>query len=246
MARDPNTPAAPATPAGPKPTLTMYATPAPPPAVGPSALITTVDEVVRQMNTLKNVGHVIAPFSRPSMIAKDFAIAVAVVQLDSTVDDRTGNGIDCYRPAFTGGDKASRALNKTGLRRLAQAIGINWLPFPFCRRVDSGHVPHYCEYTAEGRYRQFDGSMQPVRGTAAVDFRDNSDQIGGWTPAKWDALMAANRRTKSKDEQVFQINGWSEQRVRAARQKVLERAETAASSRTVWHFGQTIGSLLRS
>lgn len=210
-------------------------------ALSPETLgmLTTVEAIAAQMGALAKVANVISPFTRPSHLAPGFVVTVAVVQIDPTVDDRTGNGAEVYRASFMKADQ--RAFNRIALRRISAALGIDWLPFPHCRRVDDNSKTNYAEFTVEGVYRTFDGSVQKVRGTSACDFRDGSEQIGGWTPKLWADLVASNRaalgKKARKEDLDWNINGWSEQRVRQARAKVLERAETLAQNRAIRDIG---------
>jgi hypothetical protein len=192
---------------------------------GAVGMLVTVESISTQMQQLATVANVISPFSRPSHLAAGFAVSITAVQIDPTVDSN-GNGATCYRGSFMKSDE--RALNRVGLRLISNALGIDWLPHPYCKRIDPGTIPHYAEYTVEGVYRTFDGSVQKVRGTAAVDFRDGSEQIGGWTPAGWEKVKHIDRAN---------IGGWSEKRVKQARQKVLERAETMAQNRAIRDIG---------
>jgi hypothetical protein len=203
-----------------------------------AGLLTTVDAVTARMQEMTRVATVLSPWGqRPSHLAEGFAVSMAVVTLEPDVD-QYGNGAETYRGSFMKADQ--RAPNKVGLRKLSNALGIEWLP-QNCGRVDDGRRPHVCRFAVTGVYRTFDGAVQNLTGTAEIDFSDGSEQIGGWTPAAWAELMTKNKAALSagskKDELDWSVGGWSEQRVRAARQKVVERAETAAKNRAIRDIG---------
>ena len=230
-------------PAGQQPRPTE--SPVTPPAAGALAvrsdgvgrILTTVETISTEIVQLSQKANVISPFTRPSYLAPGFAVTMSVVQINPTVDD-DGNGVHCYR--MSNMDRDERALNRVALRLIAAALGIDWLPFPYSRRVDDNSKQNYAEYTVEGVYRTCDASIQKLRGTAAADFRDGAAQIGEWTPKAWAELVAKNtaaQRSGSKERLFWSINGWSEQRVRQARAKVLERAETLAQNRAIRDIG---------
>lgn len=206
---------------------------------GSLGLLTTAHQITDLMEKLRPVANILSPFTRPGMLAKGYAVSYTAVTIDSSVD-RFGNGSECYRGSFMKDDE--RALNRVGLRRVANGIGIEWLSYPHSRQVPDDHPhPYVCTFTVEGLYRNVDGSVGKCRGTAKVDFRDGSDQIGGWTPKAWAELLEINRAAMKKGtpkgDLDWNIGGWSEQRVKMARQKVLERAETAAQNRAIRDYG---------
>jgi hypothetical protein len=174
--------------------------------------------------------HVLAPAVKIGGIARHFGVNVSAVFINP--DPSAG---ECYC------DKAlmkedERALSRIGLQKIAQCAGISWLPAS--GRTDDRRIQHLWEYRAIGAYVGLDGAPQLLQGTAEVDLRDGSAQIGGWTPERWRELLAANAEaTRKGQKETWQIGGWSEARVLQARRFGLRLAETKAMLAAVRSLG---------
>lgn len=165
--------------------------------------------------------------------APGYALIASVVKVNAKVNE-DGQGAETYYDRGFMKSKDQRALNRVGLARVATAAGVKWTPN--CGRRDDGKTPNFWEYYAEGLVDTPDGSYQVVTGSVEIDLRDGSAQIGGWTPEQWAAVMKENER-KSRDEKVWNINGWSDKRVQQARSRGHALAETKAKNRAVRSLG---------
>lgn len=187
-------------------------------------LIVAASDFAARVQALQGKTNIVTPIVQISSLALDHAVNLCVVKIDPTVDSQ-GNGPMCYRDkAFMKEDE--RGLGRIGLDMIAAAAGISWLPHPHSRRTDDGRTPYLWSFTVVGAFTAMDGTIQTLPpGSAEVDLRDGSDQIGGWTPAKWRANNGQN------------IGGWSEKRVHQARRFGLALAETKARLRAIRSLG---------
>jgi len=190
--------------------------------------------------------HVLSPATRVWGFAAGFGVNVSMVVIDSTVHPDTGLGSETYFDRATmkapkNGDdvlvndpSAERAIALVGLSRIAACAGVMWDPHA-TRRTDDRRIVNYWEFTAWGSVLTIDGTAMPISATKEVDLRDDSAQIGCWTPAKWDALLAANASKSSG--KVWSINGWSEKRVIGQRAHGARLAESKAKAAAIRSLG---------
>lgn len=165
-------------------------------------MITTPQILADRIREWQDVAHVLTPAVQISAIAPQHAINVAVVVMDTKIDEK-GIGTDTYGPASDGRGlpwlkAGERALAKVGLLKIASAAGISWVP-EFTGRTDDRKTLHYWEYRAVGVYIGFDGRPQTIEGTVEVDLRDGSAQMKGFTPGQIDAARKSGlRQAESK------------------------------------------------
>jgi hypothetical protein len=194
-----------------------------------NAVIVDPNDLTKRIAEWKAAGfHVLSPAIKFTSFAKHFGANVGAIVIST--DPAAG---ECYL------DKGlmkedERAIGRIGLDRIAQLAGISWLPAS--RRTDSRTIQRLWEYVAFGAYVSYDGTPQIISDTAEVDLRDGSDQIGGWTPDGWKALVAKNA-TLPNDQRVWNIGGWSEARVSQARRFGLRLCETKAKSAAIRTIG---------
>jgi hypothetical protein len=132
------------------------------------------------------------------------------------------------------------SLNKIGLLHILQASGANvYAPTREFRDRYWWIVTHEADLlTFDGRY------VRLPPGTASVDLRDGSADIGEWAPEEWARRVAnanAIRERTPKDEQwkvkPEPINGWTYDRVLQARKFGLELAESKSLNRLARNLG---------
>jgi hypothetical protein len=195
----------------------------------PGGFIVSAAELTAKIQQWKAAGwHVLTPAIRVTSFAVGYGVNASLVELDSTIDDR-GRGLDVYFDKNTLKDD-ERGLSKIGLGKIASCAGVNWMPPPNSGRRDGYIHQNLWVYQIMGTYLSFDGSPQTIHGEKEIDYRDGSAQIGGWTPRDWQAVLD---RSKTDKNVKFNINGWSESRVRTARMNGAERAETGAMERAI-------------
>jgi hypothetical protein len=203
-------------------------------------LILDPEVLFNSINHWKAEGyHVLTPATRVQRFAPQWGASISMVLMDPTVDYDTGRGTDCYFDPGTmkrpGADveRHERGIARVGLARIARCAGISWDP-TFTVRVDSRQMLHFWEFRAVGVGMDFDGQPFTIQGTKEVDLRDESAQIGGWSPKVWrDELDAAQREKRGPKA----INGWTDRRVLGARAHGLQLAETKAMDRAIRSLG---------
>lgn len=203
------------------------------------SLIVDPGNLFEQMEDWRQKGyHVLTPATRIQRFAPNWGASVSMVLLNSTVDYENGRGTDTYfdpgnmkKPGAL--DTHERGISRIGLDRIARCAGISWDP-NFSVRVDTRLIMHLWEFRAVGVGMDFDGMPFTIQGTREVDLRDESAQIGGWSPQLWreecEAAKAERRSPKP-------INGWSDRRVLASRSHGLQLAETKAKDRAIRSLG---------
>lgn len=111
--------------------------------------------------------NLVSPVTRVAALPPGFAIAMSVVYVDPTVNDK-GNGPDVF--AVDGGQLA---LRKHVIDRISSALGVSW-DAALSGRVDDGTNPHYCHYKAAGKYRGVDGAFITIQDEYELDLRADS------------------------------------------------------------------------
>lgn len=191
-------------------------------------LIVRAADLPTRIEQLQARYNVITPIVQISSLAADHAVNLCEVRIDAAVDDKGVGGMVYRDKSFMKNDN-QRALGKIALDMIAAAAGVSWLPHPHSRRTDDGRTLNLWGFTVVGAYLAMDGMVQTLPpGSAEVDLRDGSPQIGGWTPEKWKAATAAGRNN---------VNGWSEARVLQARRFGQALAETKARLRAIRSLG---------
>jgi len=179
--------------------------------------------------------HVISPADQFSAFAPGFGAQVSELYLSPDAERR-----EVY---FDGAlmEDGDRAIASLGLHRIAQLAGLSWLPS--CRRTDPRTVQFLWEFHVDAAYIGADGTPQIINGTAEVDLRDGSAQIGGWTPRRWQTLARTNARKKgqfsgtSDPDAACSIRGWTLDRVMRARPYGLRISETKSKAAAVRTLG---------
>jgi hypothetical protein len=201
-------------------------------------LILDPQQLFERMQEWMGLGyHVLTPATRVSHFAPNWGVSVSMVYLDPHVDAENGRGTDTYFDASTmkkvKGVPVERGISRIGLQKISQCAGISWDPI-HSGRTDTRKIMHLWEFRMIGVLFNFEGQPVTLHGTGEVDLRDESAQIGGWTPALWrqelDAAHAERRDVKP-------IGGWSDRRVLSARAHGLPRCETQAMERAIRSIG---------
>jgi hypothetical protein len=131
-------------------------------------------------------------------------ISLRLVRVDPPVQvDNEWKSPDIYKDESNKGS-VSWSLTGRMLSKIASCAGISWYPM-LTGRIDDGSDPNYRNYRAAGWLIDFDGSKREIHGEKEVDFRDGSPTVAGW----------------------------SEQRLRRARQHILAQAESKAKNRAI-------------
>ncbi|MGE3276762.1 MAG: hypothetical protein AB7O67_16745 [Vicinamibacterales bacterium] len=202
--------------------------------------IVNADALTAKIVEWKAAGyHVLSPAITIRAFAPSHGVNVSAVTISP--DPAAGESY-CDRGLMADDE---RALTRLGLQKIQQCAGISWIPNA-CRRTDPRTIVHLWEYQACGAFIAYDGTPQILQGTAEVDLRDASAQIGGWTPDGWRELLAKNEGAKAEARHAGQqrepkltwhIGGWSEARVLQARRFGLRLAETKAMSAAIRSIG---------
>jgi hypothetical protein len=164
--------------------------------------------------------QVLSPATKVTALADSYGVLVSTV----LINPDPGRGEVYFDRQVMQGDEL--ALTRIGLQRIEQVAGLSWLPWS--RRTDPRMIQNLWEYESWGSYLSFDGTPRTVKGTAEVDLREGSAQIGEWTREAWEALVKSG---VSKDD--WKIGGWSKERLIQARRFGLRLAETKSQSACV-------------
>lgn len=198
-------------------------------------------ELVERIRAIRQEAHVLSPATTAASIPPHIRINTVVEVIDTTFDRKTGRGNDVYFQASIHksekkgrGDDATFeplevSLNATAIKRLMGAVGVS---VTASTEILTGEQNHW-KWQSVGKIRDFDGSWRSLPpGTADVDLRDGSAQIGEWTREEWDKREkeAEAKAAKLSDRDKWKakprpINGWSGDRVMAARRFGLRLAE---------------------
>lgn len=181
-------------------------------------VITDASELTQRIAEWKSKGfHVLSPAHQMSAFPQNYGVIATGMFINTTESAK-----ECYADG-TLVRKSDRALSRTGIKKIEQLAGISWLPSA-SRRTDDRRILHFWEYESWCGLLGYDGQPRTQKGTAEIDLRDGSAQIGGWTEAKWAAVVGT---------QDPKINGWTEKRVLQARQFGLRLAEAKSESAAV-------------
>ncbi|HYE88567.1 MAG TPA: hypothetical protein VEA16_19530, partial [Vicinamibacterales bacterium] len=194
-----------------------------------NAVIVDPNQLTERIAEWKAQGfHVLSPAIKFTSFAPNFGANVAALIIST--DPALG---ECY---YDHGlmKQDERAIGRVGLDKIAQLAGVSWLPSS--RRTDLRTIQRLWEYHVDGAYVSYDGTPQIISGTAEVDLRDGSDQIGAWTPEAWKELLQRNASLPD-NQKVWNIGGWSEARVAQARRFGLRLCETKAKNAAIRTLG---------
>lgn len=109
------------------------------------------------------------------------------------------------------------SLTKVGLEKIQKGAGIRLDP-KLTRKLDNGEDPLFAVYEFVGYYRDFDGTMCPVKGTKELDLHDDSAEIA-----------------KIRSRQKSQTAGDNE--INELRRFISGHAESKAKNRGIRSFG---------
>lgn len=221
--------------------------------------ITTQEQYTSRIRELQDRAHILTPAAAFARLAPSHVINPVVVVIDPSVDAESGRGAEVYhQPAIhkrtkragtgeRGGGKAvwdpvECSINKNGLLKILGSAGVDVLP---SERLDGGATPHLWIIRTQGTILEFDGHRRHLPpGTASVDLRDGSADIGEWTPEEWAkrVAIADQQRAKTpKDDQwkvkPESIGGWTHERVIAARKFGYRLAETKSLNALARNLG---------
>lgn len=136
----------------------------------PVGLIVDPQELTAQLDALRQHFNVISPMIGVSQFAPGYGVNLVVVRIDPTItDEKNGRGVDTYKGKIHGANE--RALNKSGLLKISQALGIQWAA---PKRLDDGSQANYWHWQHYGWIRTYDGQMLPVTGSRELDLRNGS------------------------------------------------------------------------
>lgn len=210
-------------------------------------------ELVERIRDMRAVAHVLSPAVSATAIPSHIRINTVVDVIDTSFDPKTGRGNDVYfQPSIHKsqkqgyGDDATFtplevSLNATCIKRVMAGAGVSV--------TESKEIPtgerNYWKWQSKGKMRDFDGSWRDLPpGTAEIDLRDGSAQIGEWTPQEWAKreAEAAERAKTLKDSEKWKakpkpINGWTADRVMNARRFGLRLAEAKSLNALGRNFG---------
>ncbi len=199
-----------------------------------AGFITSPEDLARKVQEWRAAGcHVLAPAIKVRAFAPNYAVNASLVQLST---DPAAGELYCDPTVMKDHE---RAPSKLGLLKVSQAAGLTIVP-QYSRRTDDRTIQHYWEFATVFAYLAYDGTPQLLQGTVEVDLRDDSAQIGGWTPEKWRALVKKNGEILDRDRHAkvkWGINGWSEARVLQARRFGLRSAESKSMTAAIRNLG---------
>lgn len=213
----------------------------------------TPTELVERIRTIREQAHVLSPAVTAASIPDYVRINTVVEAIDVTFDPKTGRGNDVYfQPSIHkskkvgSGDNATFeplevSLNATAIKRMMAAAGVN---VTHSEEIPTGER-NYWKWQSRGKIRDFDGSWRELPpGTAEIDLRDGSAQIGEWTAEAWAKREAEseerkrglpeNQKWKAKPQP---IGGWTGDRVMSARRFGLRLAEAKSLNALGRNFG---------
>lgn len=222
-----------------------------------SLLPKTPAEIVERIREMRSVAHVLSPAVTAASIPEHITINTVVEVIDTTVDAKTGRGNDIYfQASIHKSDRQGRgddavvtplegSLNATAIKRILAAAGVS---VTHSDQIPTGDQNHW-KWQSKGKMRDFDGSWRELPpGTAEIDLRDGSSQIGEWTKEEWqkreaEAVARLEReKVPEKDRWMNKykpkpINGWTADRVMSARRFGLRLAEAKSLNALGRNFG---------
>lgn len=120
--------------------------------------------------------NVISPTIAVSQFAPGYGVNLVVVRIDHTiVDAETGRGTDTYYNKKIH-EPHERAMSKTGLLKISQALGIQWAA---PTRLDDGKIENYWRWQYYGTVQTYDGQQQPLTGSRELDLRTGKGEAVG-------------------------------------------------------------------
>jgi hypothetical protein len=148
----------------------------------PHELILDPQRLTSQLQAMQQHYNVLSPAIAISQMAPGFGANFAVVLIDPTVTiDEYGNGTgpDTYfsKKIHKGNE---RSLNKGGLQKISQALGIQW-DRHLCRPMHDPRIRNYWMWQYIGYVRTHDGQWQTVEGTRELDLRDGAAEAQSMT-----------------------------------------------------------------
>lgn len=215
--------------------------------------ISTPTQLAERIRALQGQAHILSPMAAVAAIAPGYVVNPVVVVIDASVDAKSGRGREIYfqsaihksRRNDSSGEwePTEASLNKLGLLKLLTAAGVNMYP---TERIDDGREPHLWIMRSQGDIIDFDGRIRRLpAGTASVDLRDGSADIGEWTPERWreSVALCEQRKEKTRDAsdrakcQPEPINGWTHKRVLEARKFGYRLAEAKSLNALARNLG---------
>lgn len=145
--------------------------------VGTAHLVKEADEKLKSAPTF---GHLISPATRVGSLPPGCGMAISVVRIDPSVDER-GIGTDVFKI------EGRLMLQKHVMDQIGTALGMRWNP-EYSKRVDNASDPFYCHFQAVGQIRLFDGQYQTVIGNYELDLRDGAPRLTGMSDKQRDSM----------------------------------------------------------
>ena len=208
-------------------------------------------ELVERIRAIRAEAHVLSPAVTAASIPPHIRINTVVEVIDTSFDPKTGRGNDVYfQASIHKSDKRGEgfvplevSLNATCIKRMLAAAGVS---VTHSDEIPTG-AANWWKWQSRGKMRDFDGSWRELPpGTAEIDLRDGSAQIGEFTAEEWKkreaeaAQRAKDRKLADKDlwkEKPKPIGGWTADRVMSARRFGLRLAEAKSLNALGRNFG---------
>lgn len=205
--------------------------------------------LAQHMHELQSKAFILSP--AVGQVAPGYTVTPVVVVIDPSVDADSGRGADVYyspqmHKKHKSGDKwipDEVSLNKYGLLKILNASGVDVQPTQWLH--EQMRERYVWVAVVEGLITDFDGRIRRLpSGTASLDARDGSADIGEWTPEQWRASVAKaeaqKERTPEKERWKCKpepINGWTAERVMQVRKFGAMLTETKALNRLARNLG---------
>lgn len=167
---------------------------------------TTAPAINARLEAAAEQAHLVSPMTSVGQLPPGWAVAITSVLVDVKNETYPTSG-------------GKRGLSKVALDRIAAAAGISW-DATRSGRMDDGSHPHYCEWRAVGRVRQFDGTTREIVGSKTMDLRDGSEtvkQVGTKELAGMRRFIDGHAETKARLRAVRSIGvatGYTEEELR--------------------------------
>lgn len=195
------------------------------------------DLVTKTLIDVQTKVHLISPSPQCSNLPDGCEAMMSRIMIDS--DENNG---EIY--AIAGTNKAKWGLTKVALEKISLAAGITWNPRE-SRRDDDCSNADFCQYTAVGHYYDFDGKIQTLIGTKAIDLRRGSAMWEdaherGRDKAIEAALDRHNTRKLSPEQHKDALTDGvrrAEKELRHARIHILSNAQSKARNRAIRSMG---------